>query len=89
LIIECPDCNARVDAKEIATYVQNIRDPNEPEFDEEDPPDWPLSVTMLVCPICDEVLLVKQGGFEDMWPEPVRIYVSFRQACVTAANPPC
>jgi Domain of unknown function (DUF4145) len=72
LTVECPYCDARVDAKEIATYqfpskeqVDECRDdwPDEEDLDVDvDMGDivWPYRATLLVCIACNQVLLAYQ-----------------------------
>lgn len=72
MIIECPYCEARVDAKVIA---QN----DDPET-EEIPP---FRVFLLVCPVCRNTLLAGYDLYTDddtpvrLWPSPVK-HPSFR-----------
>jgi hypothetical protein len=75
VIVDCSYCRARVQAVVIASYDQ------EEDIGTGNPP-WPCRVSMLVCSVCDEVLLVTQNeescdsfeAFSDIWPEPYRLY---------------
>jgi hypothetical protein len=59
MLLQCPDCEALVDATEIANY----------EWGGEDAP--PETVTLVKCPKCDRPMLAFQSLFDS---QPTRIY---------------
>lgn len=62
MIIECLNCEAKVDAKEVAHYEQQN------EFDP------PAKYTFLKCVNCASPFLILQENFGSGWDEPYRIF---------------
>ncbi|MBU4304017.1 MAG: DUF4145 domain-containing protein [Candidatus Omnitrophica bacterium] len=70
MIIECPDCNAKVDGKIVGTH--------------EWMPDWgePTKLSIVICPICEEPIvgisdIIDCGdgkGKPDVWANPKRLW---------------
>lgn len=69
MVVECPYCEARTDAKLVASHI-------DPPC--EDSP-FPHKVSFLSCPNCDQALVAGQSESFDLdadWEEPVRIWPS-------------
>jgi hypothetical protein len=65
VIIECPNCESKVDAKVLATHEY---------FDEYE---GPIKVTLLECPVCKDSMLACQDTLQtgpNDWSEPVRVW---------------
>jgi uncharacterized protein DUF4145 len=69
MLLECPDCEAVVDAKEIADHEFN-------EMFEGGPVPWNSRATFASCPRCGGPMLGYQDDWGDGkgWNDPVRIY---------------
>jgi Domain of unknown function (DUF4145) len=82
LIIECPYCDARVDANEVATYEYTVYcGPGLQEDEDQESNEWNMAhrATLLVCALCDRLLLATQEdeSFPDnepSWSEPERVF---------------
>lgn len=67
MLVECDTCEARVDAVEVASYINPA--PQLP---------FQLVYTLLKCPQCSEPLLVQNFDFGDGPTDPIRLYPETR-----------
>jgi hypothetical protein len=68
MIVECPFCESKVDAKVLAQHVEYGQD-------EEDLGDLPFRVSLLVCPVCKRTLLGGEDEYgQDNWSESLRLW---------------
>jgi hypothetical protein len=66
MLIECPHCEARVDAK-----LHGERSTYDPDNDP-----CPYRISILECPTCDQTIVALQEQYEEDWGDPERLWPS-------------